>query len=275
MMRYGRGGWEPVLNKMLMPVITGVEDLVIGAGAEAANRAWCDAVVLPFAEILADRYPFRLDGLNASIAEVEEFFRPKSGTIWVHYEDKLKGDIEMIGRRFRLASKPAIDYRSSLLTFLAKANDLTELLFPRGSEKIAPQIKVRLKSATGDGGTATRVVLRVGTNPPLEYGNWQEKWESLSWPGSGARLDVIGSMRGLPKTIQPKEGGGDWDLFRMLDMALRQLGRDQDEYMRAEWRIPAARINARLDFRPADLVDALHNFSIPRTIAPGSSPCAQ
>lgn len=270
-MRFGRGGWEPVLSKMLLPLIVGTEELIVGAGAEAANRAWCDAVVTPFRELLADRYPFRLEGTDASIAEVENFFNPKTGTLWVHYEENLKGDVEAVSKRYRLKTKPTVQYRSELPNFLTKAAALSALLFPNGSDKVAPAIQVRMKSASGEAGTAARVTFKVGTGKPLEYGNWQERWEPLVWPGRDAKIGVFGEVKGLPKELSRE---GDWALFRLLDASLRSLGRDQDEYMRAQWALGNPQLTVKMDIKPSDLLDALHTFDVPRTIAPGSSPCA-
>ncbi|MCG5056051.1 MAG: type VI secretion system membrane subunit TssM [Myxococcales bacterium] len=271
-MTFGRGGWEPVLNKMLMPLIVGVEELVIGAGAEAANRSWCDAVVTPYRELLADRYPFRLEGMDAALSEVENFFAPKTGTLWVYYDEKLQNDVETVGKRYRLKSKPTVQYRNELLGFLTKAAHLSELLFPNGADKLAPALQVRLKSAAGEAGTSARVTFKVGTGRPLEYGNWQERWEPLVWPGADAKIGIFGEVKGLPKELKEN---GDWALFRLFDKALRSLGRDSDEYMRAQWALGNPQMTVRMDVKPSDLLDALHGFEIPRTIAPGGSPCAQ
>ena len=271
-MRFGRGGWEPVLNKMLMPLITGIEELVTGAGAEAANRSWCDAVVTPYRELLADRYPFALQGMDAPISEVENFFKPKTGTLGIYFEEKLKNDVEVVGKRYRLKSRPTISYRSELIGFLTKAGRLSDLLFPNGSDKVAPALSVRLQSASGDAGTSSRVIFKVGTSKPLDYGNWQPAWEPLSWPGRDAKISVFGEVKGLPKDISEQ---GDWALFRLMDRALRSLGRDQDEFMRAQWALGTPKLTAKMDIKPSDLLDGLHNFEIPRSIAPGSSPCAR
>lgn len=271
-MRYGRDGWEPMLSKMLMPMVTGVEELVVGAGDEAANRAWCDAVVLPFDELLKERYPFRLDGPDAPIAEVEKYFQPKSGTLWAHYEDVLKQDLDQIGKRFRLKTKPSVNYKSGALSFLSQALRVTELLFPPGADKLQPALEVRLRSATGAAGTASRVTLRLGAAKPLEYGNWTERWEKAVWPARGAKIGILGDMKGLPKELGAE---GDWGLFRLLDRAMRTPGREQDEFLRAEWTLPTPNITARMDVKPADLLEALHAFDVPRSVAPGSSPCAK
>ena len=68
---------------------------------------------------------------------------------------------------------------------------------------------------------------------------------------------------------------GDWGLFRLLDRALRSLGRDQDEFMRAQWALGTPKLTVKMDLKPSDLLDGLHTFEIPRGIAPGSSPCAR
>ena len=271
-MRFGRGGWEPVLSKMLMPLISGVEELVTGAGAEAANRSWCDAVVTPYRELLADRYPFRLEGMDAPISEIENFFKPKTGTLWVYFEEHLKADVEVVGKRFRLKAKPSINYRGELIGFLTKASRVSDLLFPNGADKLSPALQVRLQSASGEAGTASRVTFKVGTGKPLDYGNWQPAWEPLIWPGRDAKIGVFGEVKGLPKDIAEQ---GDWGLFRLLDRALRSLGRDQDEFMRAQWALGTPKLTVKMDLKPSDLLDGLHTFEIPRGIAPGSSPCAR
>jgi type VI protein secretion system component VasK len=267
---YGRDGWGAVLNKMLMPLFTGVEGVVVGTGDEAANRAWCDAVVLPFDELLRDRYPFRLDGKDASIGDLEKFFQPKQGTLWAHYQDVLKPDVESIGKRFRLKEKSSIQYRGALVTFLTRAEELTDLLFPGGGDKVAPPLEVRLKSASGPSGTATKVTLRIGPGKPIEYGNWAERWEHVSWPAAGARLAILGDIRGLPRDLS---NDGDWAIFHLLDRAARSQTRDREDYLLAEWTITSPALIARMDFKPAGLLDALHAFEIPRTIAPGRGSC--
>jgi len=270
-MRFGRGGWEPVLSKMLMPLIVGTEELITGAGAEAANRAWCDAVVTPYRELLAERYPFRLEGTDASIGEVENFLHPRNGTLWVHFDEHLKNDIEIVSKRYRLKAKPTVQYRSELTNFLTRAAALSALLFPNGADKISPAIQVRLKSASGEAGTSSKVTFKVGTGKALEYGNWTERWEPLVWPGRDAKIGVFGDVKGLPKEISKE---GDWALFRLLDASLRSSGRDQEEYMRAQWALGNPQLTVKMDFKPADLLEAIHAFDVPRSIAPGASPCA-
>jgi type VI secretion system protein ImpL len=268
--RYGKGVWQPTLSKMLMPLISGVEDLVVGASTETANRLWCDAVVLPFDEVLRDRYPFQVDGTDAPIAEVEKFFQPKAGTLWAYYEDQLKADIELVGKRFRVKERAALQYRRGIPEFLSSALRISETLFPPGADKMAPRIEIRLKAASGPGGTVSRVIFRVGGAKPFEYGNWTERWEPLVWPARGAKLSLLGQIPGLPRDVVDLEG--DWAFMRMLTGGDRSVARDDQEFLHVRWTLSNPVITARMDVRPPNLLD-ISKFSLPRSVTPGASSC--
>jgi type VI secretion system protein ImpL len=257
--RSGAQHWQPVIHKMLLTPFSGLE-IVLGQNLnQSANRRFCDGVVVPFDLTLADRYPFQAGGADAPLAEVERFFHPDAGVLWAYFKAALASELEP--GSFKPKAGTTVRYRPELTQYLRRARQATELLFPRGAARLTVPLQVRIWPA---GRTVKRVVFSLGERT-IEGRNWAESFEPIEWPARGARLQVIGDR---PWETQ---AGGDWGLFRLLGQATRNPRRlDQDEYLEAVWQHEATGTSAKIDFKPADLLSALHRLVPPRVVAPGS-----
>ena len=274
--RYRDNGWDSVLRKLLLPPLQATEEAVAGAGASAANRNWCEAVVTPFETLLAKRYPFKRDGVDAPLPEVEKFFQPDKGTLWKYYAESLKSDIETDGKSFRVLPNAGVKYTSKLTGFLARAQQLTDALFADAGGKIGMPVDVRIwPASTAEGGNAanlvSKIVFEIGGQKPVVYQNWKESWVRTGFPGRGAKLRVS-TTKGEVEEIARE---GDWGLFRLLDEAKQNRQVDTEEYLTAVWPLASTQARIRVDFRPTSLSRPFSGFDVPHNVAPGSSPCGK
>ena len=259
--RSGAQDWQSVIRKMLLTPFSGL-DIVVGQNLNvSANRRFCDAVVVPFDLTLADRYPFRPDGPDAPLSAVEQFFHPESGVLWAYFKDALAGDLEPIS--FKPKPGTPVRYRAQLTSYLQRARQATDLLFPRGASRISVPLQVRIWPP---GSSVKKVVFSLGGRA-IEHGNWAESFQPHEWPARGAVLQVYGdTLWQLPET-------GDWGLFRLLGRARTKRRLDQDEYLEAIWEKVAPGVSLRIDFKPAPLLSILHRLDPPRAVAAGGG-CA-
>jgi type VI secretion system protein ImpL len=259
--RGGRGGWEPVLRKMLMPPVAGLGTTTVSVEGEDLNRRWCDGVVIHFDQTLADRFPFNASGLDAPLDAVETFLHPQKGTLWAYFAENLKNDLEP--RTFRLKPGGGARYRTALADYLRRAQRATDLLFHRGASQLSIPVQVRIWPGSS---LVSQISFRLGAERALHV-NAGERFQPLPWPAQEAELSII-SNRTL-KTSKP----GDWALWRLLGQARTRIGQDAEEYLQATLDVPPESI--RLDFKPAGLLRDLKDLSPPRTVAAGPSPCAR
>jgi type VI secretion system protein ImpL len=254
--------WEPLLRAVLLAPLGGLEGAVVVAGAEAANRRWCDGVVAAFDRSLAGRYPFHAAGADAPLAQVERFFHPQTGVLWQYVREALAAELDP--QTFRPRPGSSISYRGELATYLRRAQAASELLFTRGAQQIAIPIEARI----WPGGTqVTQTALRIG-GERIVHRNDAERFQTLSWPAK----DAVLSLKGPPD--QDVVGLGDWGLFRLLDRAQTRPFRNREEFLRATFFEVMPGVSVSIDFKPYNLVSALRGLHPPRSIAVGRSACA-
>jgi type VI secretion system protein ImpL len=129
------GRWTGELGNLLVPVLSGVLDLVrVGRGNQLA-RGYCDAVYAPFQRELAGRFPLSPDSAEpASLSAFTRFFQPGSGSLWAFQKTYLAGSVSSEGGRFRFTNAQARSvYRDELITFLQRAEQVAEASFRRAA----------------------------------------------------------------------------------------------------------------------------------------------
>src|SRR5262249_44188231 len=147
---YNKNGWEArALDRLLRPPLRGAAKAVIGRSGELINRAWCSDVVAEFDRRLAGKYPFRRKATSeALVADLEQFFKPTTGVLWEFYTKALANDLEHPASTttFRHKEGATAQYRPALFAFLARAEELTDLVFSKEQAKIGFSYGVRIRS---------------------------------------------------------------------------------------------------------------------------------
>jgi type VI protein secretion system component VasK len=224
--------------------------------------------VLPFEQVLADRYPFSAghNVRDARISDVEKFFAPGTGTLWQFYNESLKNDIEHPSgtSTFRLREEATIKYRPELTEFLKRAWEITELLFKEGSGKMGINYAIRIRPSP----PFQKIIFRSGQTSAV-YFNAREAWHDVTWPARGAIFELTERAG----TAYVGHTDVEWGLFHLLDEANR-LDRqaDAEEYLHASW-VTATGGSVNADFKPATLARPFKRLVVPSLVVPGTAAC--
>jgi len=245
------GTWSAELRELLVPVLSGVRDLVRqGRGTQLA-RAYCDAVHAPFQRELAGRFPLSPDGTDgASLAAFARFFAPESGSLWAFQKTYLAGSVHSDGGRFRFTGAQARElFQGDLLVFLQRAAAITRAFFPDGGAEPRMQFRVRVRGAPGYSLTTFRAGSRA-----IAYDSGEETWVPLEWPGdqasSGVALSVTPYQGPSPRPLQ---FDNPWGLFMILQpRAGAQLFERNTKLLSAGWRPKGAQNFVKVDFASDD-----------------------
>jgi type VI secretion system protein ImpL len=269
--RYNESGWEgSLLEKILMPPLLGAEVAVTGATGEAANRKWCDTIVVVYDQLFAGKYPFA-NGKNARdarVSDVDKFFAPKTGTLSQYFAESLQADIDHPAGTtvFHLKDQPSVAFKPSLMTFLKRAQEITDLLYGKDPAKLGIPLEIRIRPSA----PYTKIVFESGDHK-VTYFNSTEHWEDLTWPARGAlfRYFQKGGEGELGYT------DGEWALFRLIEAGKLSSSSEGDEYLAGTWTPPLGEGAIRADLKPAGLLRAFHGLEVPRSIVAGVGSCGK
>jgi type VI protein secretion system component VasK len=265
---YNEKGWEAaMLERILMPPLRGSEVAVVGATGDSANRKWCESIVVAYDQLLAGRYPFATGEKvrDARLADVEKFFMPKTGTLWQYFNDALASDIDHPAGTtlFRLKDGASVAYRPSLLQFLKRAEEISELLF-RDPTKLSVPYAIRIHPTPG-----YQRIQFISGGRTVSYINTRERWEDVMWPARGASF-LLQNQSG---TVEMGKNGVDWGLFHILDDAKMERGSDTEDFLKATWQTPIGDGQMKVDFKPTTLWKPFKGFDVPRAIVGGARGC--
>jgi type VI secretion system protein ImpL len=270
---YNENGWEgQLLSRILMPPLRGAEIAVEGASGGSANRKWCDGIVVLFDQTLAGRYPFAgaKAQREARIADVEKFFLPKSGALWQYYTESLAAEIEHPPGTtlFRFKEDTSIKYKPTLLVFLKRAQELSDLLYGRDPAKLGVAASIRLHPSA----PYAKIVLEAG-GKKVTYFNTKERWDDLVWPSRGALLRLYQKSGESDELGYPD---GEWALHHLIENGKPTVGTDAgEEVLTSSWATPLHDATVRADFKPANLLRAFRAIDVPRAIVNGVSGCGK
>ena len=274
-------GWRPRLDTLLWPPVHGASSSSTSALASEKSARWCTSVVHPYARTLRDRYPFSGHGHDAALADLSEFYRPKTGTLWAFYETALLRDVPRRGGGFELRNVrggPA-GYTSELVRFLERSQRLSSALFPPNAERPRVDFEVRVRPSPG----IAQVTLNID-GQVADFHNGPDTWVHLTWPGDsdkhGAQLRVRGAR--VDETLTQE---GEWGLFRLLEQGTVDAN-DGERLVTVRFRL-RTQSDVVVDLRPARVENPLvgtkgllevfraDHLAAPRAIAVGERGCPE
>ncbi len=270
---YNENGWEgQLLGKILMPPLRGAEIAVEGATGDSVNRRWCDGIVVVFDQTLAGKYPFA--GLKAQrearVADVEKFFQPKTGALWQYYTEALQADVDHPAGTtlFHYKEQTSVKYKPVLLTFLKRAQELTDLLYSKDPAKLGVAASIRIHPSA----PYSKIIFESGGRK-VTYFNTKERWDDLVWPARGALFRLYqkanqGDDLGYPD--------GEWALYRLIEDGKGVPGSEGGEdYLSASWLTPLRDATVKADFKPASLLRAFRAIDVPHAVVAGAGGCGR
>ncbi|HEY6004270.1 MAG TPA: type VI secretion system membrane subunit TssM [Anaeromyxobacter sp.] len=277
-------GWRPTLDRLLWPPIEAASARSAREKAAGASQQWCSTVALPWKRNLGSRYPFNPAGHDAALADVAEFFRP-TGLVWGFFNESLKADVQRSGDGFKFVRHlgGSTGFSGALLPFLAKAQDVTTVLFPAGAAEPQVPFSVRIRPTP----KVASVIFDVD-GQRFEYFNGPEEWRKMTWPAQGKAPGAMLRVRlagGREETLQQE---GEWGLFRLLETG-QVSGQPGQRDFSASFPFPSSGVTIVLDFRAsrseapffgvrrggraALLAPFRAGISPPNTIGGGVPPC--
>ncbi|HVG63171.1 MAG TPA: type VI secretion system membrane subunit TssM [Hyalangium sp.] len=237
---------RPTLGKLLMPPLDAATSLASREAGTAINQSWCSEIVDAFKKNLANRYPFNRNGHDASLADVGEFYRPGSGTMWGYFETSLKEDVRRAGDKFQFIKKlGGTSLQGVLLTYLKRTYDISSSLFtPNGAE---PQMKFSISIRPSP--ELSSITFSVD-GKEVVYKNEPERWTQFTWPGDGKTSGAFIKVRS-PKISGPEEliQQGEWGLFRLMEEGVPQIAKGSRVFTMT-WKMPQTRSEVVIDFKP-------------------------
>ncbi len=139
-----REGNVPGMTKKLMEdPITQVERIIKGMGPaelNAGGRALCGKF-----NALMNKYPFNIkSSAQATVDEVNQFFRPQDGALWQFYQQRLQNLVQKQGNLYVAKPGGTMNVTSSFLGFFNRAAAFAEAAYPANAQR--PQLAYTLRA---------------------------------------------------------------------------------------------------------------------------------
>lgn len=123
------------------PIISTEQSLRAAGGAPA--EAVCGVV-----NNVTSKYPFNSrSSQRATLQEVQDLFRPQTGTLWMLYDQRLKSVLMRQGTQF--VPSGGVSMPARFVSFMEKAAQFTDTLFPNGSQTIHATFALRQLPSAG------------------------------------------------------------------------------------------------------------------------------
>lgn len=243
-------GWRPRFEMLLWPPIEGASMSSAMAAGASSGRAWCTDVVAAYERTIKGRYPFDPAGQDVPLADFTAFFKPTDGTLWGFYGRSLNTIVPRQGDRFAFSTRLGRDagsvYQRSLLEYLSRANDVSNVFFAPGAASAGIEFDVRVRPSP----RIATIQFSVG-GTVIDYHNGPEQWTRASWPGespvAGASFEVRGDG-GIHEKVQQE---GEWGFFHLLELGTVTAGGTGDApVFTVAWRLRSSDVDVAIDIRP-------------------------
>ncbi len=225
----------PLLSEPWMMTMRGILER---AKTEAAKR-WEAEVYAACQRNVEGRYPFRLVGGDAPMADLSDLFHPDNGLLWKFYQAELKSFIVEGADRWepRQWAGVGMGLSDEFLGSLVHARLLSESLFPKGSANPGVTFELYPYPPLGGVRSVTEIRLEVG-GQPFRYRMEPQEWHEIKWPGETPTAGAVLQMQ-VGGTWITKEFAGWWGLFRLIQ-AGRLKPMAGDTTYRLQWEFPTA-----------------------------------
>ncbi|AIQ99821.1 type VI secretion protein IcmF [Pluralibacter gergoviae] len=198
------------LNRWVSQIAEQVSALTVQLAMSSLNQEWKDAVVSPFNNQLADRYPFDPDSsIDAPLSDVESFFAP-GGKLDGFYTSHLKPLVDA----GLMQKESGSDVSAELMRQLDRAQRIRSALF-NAQGKLEVHFVVEPLELTAN---KRRSVLNLD-GQLLEYTHGRRQKTPLVWPnslrdGAESKLTLVpDNTERSPRSI---DFSGPWGMFRLI-----------------------------------------------------------
>lgn len=166
---------------------------------------------------LLAKYPFRITGMDATMAEVAAVFEPNNGSLWQFYNATLQNGMAKQGSLYQVKPGGQFTPSQSYVRFFNRLAGVTDMLWPGGSAEPRFEFTVKLMPPAG---VDTALFNLDGVQ--RRYTRLNTRAERYVWSGSSgtgaknATLSAIARGREEPPLLTFT---GPWALFKLLQKA--------------------------------------------------------
>lgn len=227
-------GWTPVLGNWLRPPVRALERVTRGDQAQNLTKAWCDEIVRPW-DKLSKRYPFNEKGKEITLADFAAYYQPDSGQVWTFYSNVLATRVPRRHNGYEIVkrgTKVSNTLNPRVASFLNRAQDVREAMFPAGSDGVSFDFDLQVQGARKDEGGIRRTIFFVD-GQTIDYKNGPLEWIPMGWPGEDPKEAYI-TAQGFDTTGEVGPFQGDWALFRLLERGTDTGSANADTF-KFEW----------------------------------------
>lgn len=235
---------DAVRNLFMQPILSSW-DAVLNPAAAEINSAWNTAVLEPWTQAFAGRYPFVDSTQDASLLELSKFVRDKDGVLWSFMRQNFDFLVTKQGSQLvpRQWAGRGLNVRPDFLEVLNRLARVGEAIALKGEVGFKfylqpePNAKVAQTELELDGQI-------------LKYQNGPQEWRLMSWPGpstapqlrvqalvqapASAGTEGSPASNGTAATVQSAQyQRGPWAFMRAL--AAAQVERLDGGRARVSW----------------------------------------
>jgi len=242
---------SPARRAMFEQPLIQVWQALLDEAQKELNSLWADKVYEEYQNKLGDYYPFNREGRDATIADVEAFFKPEGGILWGFIDEDLAPFVNRDDWTAMTCEDRGIRLSPQTLEALQKAESIRKDLFEQGGFPINFRMQPDgYTSVSGSVPFVIKIELSVdGVQQSYEMGH--KSFQEFFWPrqeGSpGARLQIL--MREKRAEPPAKEFLGAWGFYRLLEEAEIELEASSSTMYKISWQFSHSQYKLNVVYR--------------------------
>ncbi len=208
-------GPHRALAHLLHAPIRAAWESIVGVAQRGLERSWRNRVYAPYRQTIRDRYPFDVNGGSASVSDVDQFFRRRSGIYWAFMQHQMKPFMRRTGNQWTARTWLGVGVRPrpSFLASIMRTRQISQGLFAPGQSEDSVHFAVFPYPTSG----VVESNLQVG-NTHYRYRNGPQEWHVMHWSG-GSRVARVQALRVGSMSRATLSYRGRWAWFHLLDHA--------------------------------------------------------
>lgn len=270
------------VSKLFMQPILGAWDTVLTPAALEINGAWQSAVLEPWTQAFAGRYPFVDSTVDSSLLELTKFVRDKDGLVWSFMRQNFDFLVTRQGSQIvpRTWAGKGLNVRPDFLETLNRLARVGEAIALKGD------VGFRFYLQPEPNADVAQTELEVD-GQTLKYQNGPQDWKLMTWPGASTAPQM--RVQAVVQDASRESGAvqvaqyqhGTWAFMRAL--AAAQVERLDGSRARVSWKTANGQTVSYLmrneaSYGPQDLA-LIYGIALPAQIlqvqlAPANAPAA-
>lgn len=203
---------------------------LLGQATIYLNNLWDENVRRYYNKNLAENYPFSVSRNDVDISHMEELFNPKTGKLWVFYENQITPFLNRRGKPEKWFEQ-GIELSRKADSFFAKAENIKKELFSEGALKLEFTLEPLVLQTRNI--NVEKVCLTIDDQSYCIRPGLENPYTFI-WPGT--KLNGMTSLEIFSSRtdVEPIKFNGRWGWFRLLEKC--RATRTSSRSFQVEWK---------------------------------------